>query len=76
MSTFVTVDLSDRQKLIALRQDVDIVMSMLADRVSLPCDDEFYDDIIYKLDTVSASLFQSLIETRTMLVEAIDDLSE
>jgi hypothetical protein len=76
MSTFVTVDLSDRQKLIALRQDVDIVMSMLADRVSLPCDDEFYDDIIYKLDTVSASLFQSLIETRNMLVEAIDDLSE
>ena len=74
MSTFVTVDLSDRQKLIALRQDVDIVMSMLADRVSLPCDDEFYDDIIYKLDTVSASLFQSLIETRNMLVEAIDDL--
>jgi hypothetical protein len=68
--------MSDLQNLIALRQNVDSTMSMLADRVSLQCDEEFFDDIIYNLDTVSAALFQSLIETRTMLVEAIDDLSE
>jgi hypothetical protein len=68
--------MSDLQNLIALRQNVDSTMSMLADRVSLQCDEEFFDDIIYNLDTVSAALFQSLIETRIMLVEAIDDLSE
>ena len=68
--------MSDLQHLITLRNNVDTTMSMLANRVNLPCTDEFYDDIIYKLDTVSASLFQSLIETRNMLLEAIDDLSE
>ena len=68
--------MSDLQQLTVLHNNVDSTMSMLANRVDCPCTDEFYDDIIYKLDTVSASLFQSLIETRNMLLEAIDDLSE
>jgi hypothetical protein len=68
--------MSDLQHLITLRNNVDATMSMLANRVGCPCTVESYNDIVYKLDTVSASLFQSLIDTRIMLVEAIDDLSE